>query len=71
MRSWENASSPVFLIFGVTHPTDKTMFLASSGNKKHKYLLCLYVALRGRVSGREEEIMGLLWYLQLMVVNLI
>lgn len=39
MQSWEDASSLVFLIFGLNHPADEEMFVASSGNEKHKHLL--------------------------------
>ncbi|KAL7390576.1 hypothetical protein ABVT39_023655 [Epinephelus coioides] len=32
MQSWEDASSLVFLIFGLNHPADEEMFVASSGS---------------------------------------
>lgn len=67
MKSWEDASSLVFLIFGLNHPADKKMLLASSGNEKHKYLLH-GLSVSGRE--REKEIMGLLWHFTLMVFSL-
>lgn len=53
MKSWEHASSLVFLIFGLS---DKKMYLASLGNIKHKYLLDGARVLHGeRQSNWERE----------------
>lgn len=55
----------MFLMFGPKRSADKKMFWVSSGNKKQKSYVCVCK------SGREWEIIGLLWPLTVMIYSLI